>query len=206
MNTIRDLLRDADPFRHEPHRLAEERDRLRHAVVAAASDVTASSFTTFRAPIALLAAVTLIIIAIVAVASQVWSHGAANLPAAVRFEVRLAEGSPSAGLRETRISGSDRVVYVHQEIILTNSDIAQSQIIQGDGPLGFGISVEFNAAGTQKMRRATVNHIDKPIALLIDGDVVAAPVLRAPISTSATISGDFTRAEAERIVNGMGVR
>jgi hypothetical protein len=31
-------------------------------------------------------------------------------------------------------------------------------------------------------------------------------VLRDPISTAATISGDYTRAEAERIVNGMMIR
>jgi DNA-directed RNA polymerase specialized sigma24 family protein len=39
-----------------------------------------------------------------------------------------------------------------------------------------------------------------------DGDVAAAPMLRSAISTSAMISGDFSRAEAERIVNGIGSR
>jgi preprotein translocase subunit SecD len=149
----------------------------------------------------------LIIIAIVAVGSQIWPQGGATLQAAaVRFEVRLAEDGPMAGLQEARISGSDRVVYLHQEILVTNSDIAQSRVIQGDGPSRFGVSVEFNAAGAQKMRQATANHIGKPVAILIDGEVVATPVLRGPISTLAVMSGDYTRAEAERIVNGMGIR
>jgi len=147
-----------------------------------------------------------IIVAIIAVASQIWPRGGATLHAAVRFEVRLAEDHQTAGLQEARVSGSDRVVYLHPEIIVTNSDIAQSRVVQGDNPSRFGVSVEFNAAGARKMRQATANHVGRPAAILIDGDVVTAPVLRSPISTSAVISGDYTRAEAERIVDGIGVR
>jgi hypothetical protein len=206
MHTVRDLLRDADPLRHEPRRPAEERDRLRQSVVAAASAVTVPVSTWFRARIALLATVALAVIAIVAVGLQIWSQGGATLQAAVRFEVRLAEDGPTAGLREARVSGSDRVVYLHPEIIVTNSDIANSRVVAGDRASRFGVGMEFNAAGAQKMRQATANHIGKPIAVLIDGEVVAAPVLRAPISTLGVISGDYTKAEAERIVNGIGIR
>ena len=39
MKTVRDLLQDADPLRHEPTGLEGERGRLRQAIVAAASDV-----------------------------------------------------------------------------------------------------------------------------------------------------------------------
>ncbi len=104
------------------------------------------------------------------------------------------------------MAGSDRVVYLHEEIIVTNDDIAQSRVIQGDGPSHFGVGVEFTATGARKMREATAGHVGRPVAILIDGGVVMAPVLRAPISGSAVISGDFTKAEAERIVNGIGIR
>jgi preprotein translocase subunit SecD len=96
------------------------------------------------------------------------------------------------------------VIYFHQEIIVTNGDIAQSSVVQGDGPSRFGGGVQFNAAGAQKMRQATASHVGRPVAILIDGDVVMAPVLRAPISASAVIRGDYTQAEAERIVSGIG--
>lgn len=56
------------------------------------------------------------------------------------------------------------------------------------------------------MRRATANHIGRPVASLIDGAVVAAPLLKARISESAVISGAFSRAEAERIADGISVR
>ena len=204
MKTVRDIFRDADPLRHEPHRPEGERDRVRQAVLAAASDVAAPSSAWFRTP-ALLAAV-LILVGIAAVGSQIWSRGGSTVQAAVRFEVRLAEAQPAAGLREARIVGSNQVVYLHQEIIVANDDILQSRLVQGDGPLHFGVGVEFNAAGAEKMRQATASHIGGLVAILIDGDVVAAPVLRGPIRASAVISGDYTKAEAERIVNGIGIR
>ena len=206
MKTVRDILRDADPLRREPHRLERERDRLRQAVVAAASDSTAPSSASFRTPVALLATVALIVVGLVAVGSQIWSPGGTTLQAAIRFEIRLAEDHQGAGLRQARIAGSDRMVYLHQEVILTNGDIAQSSVVPGDGPSRFGVDVKFNAAGTQKMRQATADHVGRPIAILIDGEVVTAPVLRSPISTSAVISDSYTRAEAERIVNGISLR
>ena len=206
MNTVGDILRDADPLRHEPHRLEAERGRLRQAIVATASDVTTPSSARYRIPAALTAAIVLIVVGMGAFGARIWWQGTATLHAAIRFEVRLAEDQPSPGLREARIAGSDRVVYVHQEIVISNEDIAQSRVIQGDRPASYHIAMGFNATGAQKMRQATVSHIGRPVAILIDGDVVMAPVLRAPISTSAVISGDYTQAEAERIVNGIGIR
>jgi hypothetical protein len=207
MKTVRDFLRDADPLRHESDRSDAEGDRLRHAIVAAASDVATPSSPWFRTPAALLATVALIVVCLVAVGSQIWSRGGATLQAAaIRFEIRLAEDHASAGLHEVRIAGSDRAVYLHQEIIVTNEDIAQSRVVQGNSPSRFGVSVEFNASGAQKMRQATADHVGRPVAILIDGEVVATPVVRSPISTSGVISGDFTQAEAERIVNGIRIR
>ncbi len=206
MKTVRDLLRDADPLCHEPHRLEEERDRLRQAVVAEASDVTTPPSASFRTPVALVVTVAVIVVGLVAVGSHIWSQGGATLQAAIRFEVRLAEDHPTAGLPEARIAGSDRVVYLHEETVVTNEDIAQSSVVQGDKPSRFGVRVQFNAAGTEKMRQATASHVGRPMAILIDGDVVMAPVVMEPVSKSAVITGNFTKAEAERIVNGIGIR
>ena len=98
------------------------------------------------------------------------------------------------------------MIYLHQEVIVTNSDVAQCRVVQGDSASRFGVAVEFNAAGAERMRQATASHIGKPAAVLIDGEVAAAPIVRGPISMLGLISGDYTRAEAERIVGGIGVR
>jgi len=97
-------------------------------------------------------------------------------------------------------------VYLHQEIIVTNDDISDRQVIDGETPSRFGVAVTFNAAGAEKMRRTTARHVGELIAMLIDGEVITAPRLRSPISTSAVISCDCTKTEAERIANGMRIR
>jgi hypothetical protein len=204
VKSLKDTLQDADPLRDEPHILDRERDRLRQAVVSASRDAVTRP-AGFRTPAAVLAVVVVVLVGFV-VGSQIWPHGAATLQAAVRFEIRLAEDQPAAGLRAARAAGSDRAVYLHEEAIATNEDIARSRVVPGDGPSRFNIAVEFNTAGAQKMQRATADHVGRPMAVLIDGEIVMAPTLRSPISTSALITGDYTRAEAERIVNGIGLR
>ena len=205
MKTVSDILRDSDPLRDDPYPLGR-RDLLRKSILAAASDVRASSSGVLRRALVAAAAIVLILAGIVAIGSRVLPGGDGTVHAAVRFEVRLAEAQPTLGLRPARLAGTDRVVYLHEEIIVTNEDILQSRVIQGSEPSRFGVAVEFNARGAERMQRATAGHIGGPVAILIDGQVISAPILRARISTSAVISGDFTKAEAERIANGMTLR
>jgi preprotein translocase subunit SecD len=205
MNTIRNLLQNADPVRYEPERPAAERDRLRQTVIRATSPDSAGSARPARSRITLLATLALIV-AGASMGWRIWPHGGATLQAAVRLEVRLAENSPAAGLQETRVSGSGNVVYLHPEVIVSNGDIARTRVVPGNGPARFGVAVVFTEAGSERMRQATASHIGKPLAIIIDGEIAAIPILRSPISDSALISGDFTKTEAERIANGMTIR
>jgi hypothetical protein len=207
MKRVSDMLRDADPLRHEPMPGDEERDHVRRAMLAA-SAATTSTATRLRTSVAVMSAVAVIIIAIVALGSRTGPQGSTTVYAAVRFEVRLAEDHAGAGLREVKVTGSDRLIYLHEEIVLTNADIERSAIVPvpASSPPRFNIGIRFNEAGAEKMRQATADHLGKPLAVLLDGEVVMAPVLRSAIGESALITGDYSRAEAERIVNGIGVR
>ena len=208
MKTVSDRLRDADPLRDEPSRGDEERNRIRALVLEAAAKQPlrrASSWQGRRLALLLVAA--MLAILAIAAGSRFWSGGGATLhAAAVRFEVRLAENAFAPGLRPARIVGSDGVIYLHPETVVTNDDILRSTVVaNGSGP-GFGVAVTFTAAGATKMERATASHLNAPLALLVDDEVIAAPTLRSPISASAIVSGNFTKPEAERIAEGMRVR
>ena len=207
MDHVKDLLRTADPVRDDAAPSAEERLRMRRAVLASVSGRRASESARPAVRRSLLAAVALFLVAIAALGANGWLRGGATLhAAAVRFEVRLAAPAFSPGLTEARIAGSNDVVYLHQEAIVTNDDISDSHVIAGDSPSNFGVAVTFNAAGAEKMRQATAAHVGELMAILIDGQVVMAPRLRAQIGGSAVITGTFTQAEAERIASGMRVR
>jgi hypothetical protein len=206
MKTIRELLLDADPLQHEPPLPSGERDSRRQAVLVAASGSRACARVQSRSRIAVLAIVALTLIVISSLGSRLWSPFVRDVQGAVRFEVRLAEEKPAPGLREAKVSDSGRTVYLHSEVIVDNGDISTARIVQGGDPSQYAVDLKFSKSGAEKMRKATGNHIGKPMAILLDGLVVMAPVVRSPIGDSAVVTGHFTKTEAERIVNGVGIQ
>jgi hypothetical protein len=206
MKIISELLREADPLQHEPRLPSGERDLRRQAVLAAALGSRTRSGVQSRSRITLFGAIALLVIVVSSLGSRVWSPFVSDLQGAVRFEVILAEEKPASGLREAKVSGSSRSVYLHDAVVVDNGDIAEARVVQGSGPSKYVVDVKFNASGAEKMRTATGNHIGKPMAILLDGQVVMAPVVRSPIGASAVVTGNFTRTQAERIVNGIGVQ
>jgi hypothetical protein len=206
MKTVNDLLRHADPLEDDSRRLDEARDQIRRTVVAAAS-VAPAPHTGVHAPRrrVILGAAGALAASLLVAGLVVGFGGGGALQAAVRFEVRLAEAQPAPGLIVARVAYSEELVYLHPDPIVTNDDIAQSWVLE-DAPDRFGVSVHFLEAGAQRIRQATANHLGRPVALLIDGQVVTAPIVRSAISDSAVISGNYTRVEAERIVDGIAMR
>jgi len=203
MTTLRDMLAAADPHRHEQQPARARRDHLRNTVITAASHGD-PPLRRARYPMVIPVLVTFaaLVIGMVIIASM-WTRSGSLARAAIRFEVRLAEDQPAPGLRAARVGSSNRTVYLHPEIVVTNDDVERSSVIDGNGPSQFWIDVRLNAAGAEKMRRATANHLGKPVAILIDGDVVTAPTLKSPIGGAAVISGDYTQGDAQRIAGGM---
>ena len=202
MTSLKNLLQDADPVRHEIPRLDAARERIRSTMLQ--TTPVDRSAPSLRARLTLAAAVALAVIGVAALGYQVWVNGATPVLAAVRFEVRLAEKQPTPGLVVAQIADSRELIYLHPEIVVSNDDIAESWVYE-DGP-GFGVAVRFLPSGAERMKQATTAHIGRPVAILVDGAVVMAPVIRAPISDSAVINGVYTRAAAERVADGIGRR
>lgn len=201
-HSLKDLLHDADPVRHEAPRLDGERARIRRAMLDVAPVRPRSSGLT-RHSLAAAAALVVAVVVAAAIGYQVWTRGATPVLAAVRFEMRLAEEQPIPGSVAATVAGSGRVIHLHPEIVVNNDDIAHATVVQ-DGPDRFGVAVQLLPPGAARMRQATAGHLGRPVAILIDGAVVTAPILRSPIDDAAVISGSYTREEAGRIASGIG--
>jgi SecDF, P1 head subdomain len=202
MKTIKELLQDADPLRHEPAISSSRREALRQAVVAAGSAPAAGAVSTrFRA--ARLATVSVIVVGILLLGSRLVPRMGFEAQAAVRFEIRLAEETPAPGLLEAKVPGSGRSIYLHPQVVVGNGDIARAEVMPSSNALQFVVGVSFTADGARKMRAATQNHIGKPVAILIDDQVVMAPTVRSLIGDRAEINGNFTRERADQIAKGL---
>jgi TonB family protein len=88
--------------------------------------------------------------------------------------------------------------------VVTGGDITSARVADAGGT--YSITVTFSPEGSNRLAEATKSHLGRPMAILLDGRVISAPMLRSIIRGSAVISGDFTRAEAERIAAGLAPR
>ncbi|HWN99014.1 MAG TPA: alpha/beta hydrolase fold domain-containing protein [Blastocatellia bacterium] len=123
--------------------------------------------------------------------------------AQIRFELRRAEREPAKDLVEAAVERSGERVYLHKEVLLTNSDIVEARVVEGFTLGDFSINVSFTREATERVANATAQHIGKPMAILFDGKVVSAPIVWERLSDRAQISGSFKKEEAERIANGI---
>jgi len=134
---------------------------------------------------------------------QLAEVGAADKPR-VTIEFRRAESSPAKGLLEATIVGSDEKVYLYPMAELTNKDVAKARIGLSESKEP-ELLLTFTQEGAKKMGKLTEEHKGKPLAILINGKVVVAPVLRSKITEYASVRGKFTEAEVHgwaQAING----
>jgi TonB family protein len=157
----------------------------------------------------LASAVVVLLVVVAGTAATVLSALPLTLPGfaaqgGTSLEVRLAETEPAPGLREAELDGSDRRVYLRPDAVVTGADVTSARVTDAGGQ--YSISVTFSTPASNRLAAATKSHIGRPVAILLDGRVISAPTLRSIIRGSAVITGDFTRAQAERIAAGLAPR
>ncbi len=103
------------------------------------------------------------------------------------LEIRAASSTAMTGWQ--RMSAPDgRAVWVSPTSALTSTDIARSEPRkQADGSPTVG--VVFTDEGARKMAALSAAQANKPIALLLDGKLVWAPIVRGTIEKEAVLSG-----------------
>jgi preprotein translocase subunit SecD len=126
-----------------------------------------------------------------------------DVPAAKRaddatLEFRLAETMPGDGLTEAKVEGTGEKVYLRSSPIVGLSGIERVYPTQ-DANLNPALGLDFTAEVAKKMTAATEGHKGKPVAVLLDGKVIAAPKVNYPIKDRAVISG-LTEPQMRRII------
>lgn len=98
----------------------------------------------------------------------------------------VEEASPSAKLNETNLTGADL------ERASISFDRTKGQP---------SVALKFNKEGAEKFEKLTEKNIGKPLAILLDGALVSAPIVQEKISGgNAQISGNFTLEAAKQLV------
>ncbi len=94
---------------------------------------------------------------------------------------------------------SPKVPYVvKKQVLVSGGDLTDSQPGFDSQRSGEPIvSFRFNTSGSRKFARATTDNVGQPFAIVLDNEVISAPVIREPITGgSGQISGGFTVQQA----------
>jgi protein-export membrane protein SecD len=84
------------------------------------------------------------------------------------------------------------------ETVMTG-DVLRNAIAQQDQFGQWTINFQLTGAGSDKFYEYTRTHIGQPMAIVLDGRVLSAPTINAAIRDSGTISGAFTKEEADSL-------
>jgi preprotein translocase subunit SecD len=116
--------------------------------------------------------------------------------------IRAAGTSPVAGWQQMASPDPDRILWVAPTNELTSVDIERAESGKGsDGSLT--LTVVFTDDGAKKMAALSANRLGQPIAFLVDGKLIWAPVIRARIEREAVLSGGpggLTPDEVQRLL------
>lgn len=89
-------------------------------------------------------------------------------------------------------------------VVINGSDIEDAKPYTNtqNGGIEYAVSLKLTSEGTQKFAEATKTYLNKTIAIVYDGDVISAPVVRAVITNGeCTVDGMNSYEEAEELAS-----
>lgn len=118
---------------------------------------------------------------------QVVAEGAAQT-----LEFRLADDGEASGWQEMERRGSDEPIFVSGNVSLNGGHIERVSFykdVNGNTSVGFTLT----DAGAKAMEATTSQNLNKRLAIVLNGEVVSAPIIRSTISKKGQITGRFDK-------------
>ena len=126
----------------------------------------------------------------------------------IPLEIRAASSTATRGWQQMKTPLAKQDVWVSPTSRLTSADVERAEVrtlANGDPAIG----VVFTDEGARKMDALATEQMGQLIAILLDGKLVWAPVVRTNISKEAVLTGGpggLTPAEIQRLLAMFKVR
>jgi preprotein translocase subunit SecD len=96
-------------------------------------------------------------------------------------------------LYETSRSGQKTPILVQKQVMVSGSDLTDAQATFDQRTGEPVVSFKFNTTGARRFAQVTQENVNRPFAIVLDKEVISAPVIREPIlGGQGQISGNFT--------------
>jgi preprotein translocase subunit SecD len=116
-------------------------------------------------------------------------------------EQALASRPPpeSEILYGTKAEGG-RPYLIEKRVVVSGGDLVDAQPAFDQRTNEPVVTMRFNASGARRWAQATTENVGRPFAIVLDNEVISAPVIREPIiGGSSQISGNFTVQSANEL-------
>ena len=119
------------------------------------------------------------------------------------LEIRLAHDSPDLGLTQMTSAPGKDAVFVSGDILFTNKDVSGTWIKSLNLTKEFQVGIKFSNKAQNRVAELSNQHIGKRWAILLNGDLFAAPKIVAPFQAEVVLNGDFTQEQARNFARGI---
>ena len=106
------------------------------------------------------------------------------------LEFRLADDADTSGWQRMQLPGSDKPIFVSDDASLNGGHIEKVSFYKdpnGNPTIGFTLTDD----GAKAMEATTSRHLNKRLAIVLNGKVVSAPTIRSTITKEGQIAGRF---------------
>ena len=121
-----------------------------------------------------------------------------NIDPDARVELRAADIVPFEGAVEM-VDSKGESIWVAPTPALETADLSYVDVHLDDFGQ-HGVMFFFNDGGARKMEALSEAQLTKKVALLIDGELISAPVVQGVISDTMAMTGGWSHDEARLIV------
>lgn len=128
-----------------------------------------------------------------------------------KLDFRMVDVSmPAEQAAQGRLPPDDEILYsatqpktpylVEKRILVSGGDLTDAQPGFDQRTNEPVVNFRFNTSGARKFAQVTQENVGKPFAIILDNEVISAPVIREPIlGGSGQISGSFTVESANQL-------
>jgi preprotein translocase subunit SecD len=115
------------------------------------------------------------------------------------IEFRRASFEQREGWKASKLKADEKEIFLHPQAEVDLSDVQTMSVDYKERFDAWLVSIELSNEGSQKMRTLTTEYLNRPLAILVNGEVIMAPVIRTQISKKLQISG-LSEKEAKSLV------
>ena len=116
------------------------------------------------------------------------------------FQMQLVLDEPGEDTEPMTNNAGGEALYVQKTPLMDYTAIRSATVMRNESTGAPEINVEFSEVGKELFAAITKENLNKRLAIVVDGHLYSAPVIRSEISEGkAQITGSFTEEEAQQL-------